>query len=141
MLPSYRDITTRIAEPPTFFDDNGVPRYEPFTPELLGVYDDFALLAKIACQSCGRQFLVGCGWPRFNVFQDPIIERTLANLVRGFDYGDPPRHSTPDNNRCAGETMSSDLVRIVEAWERTGLNWSRRVDWTRRVDCEGQRPR
>jgi len=49
MLPSYRDRTTRIAEPPVFFD--------------------------------------------------------------------------------------SDVVRIVQAWERTGLHW------TRRVDCEGQRPR
>lgn len=135
MLPSYRDITTRIAEPPVFFDHHGVPRYEPFAAELLGVYDDFALLAVIACQSCRRQFLVGCGWPRFNVFLDPIVEHTLAELAESFDYGDPPRHNAAGNGRCAGETMSSDVVRIAQAWERIGLNWSRREAY------EGPAPR
>ncbi len=128
MLPSYDDIRSRIAEPPLWHDRHGVPRYEPFKPQMLGVYDDFAVLAEIACQRCGRRFLVGGGWTRFDVFADPIAERTPTGLAERFGYGDPPRHSAGDQGRCAGETMSSDVVRIVEAWERVGLDWVRRED-------------
>jgi len=121
MLPAYGDIRARIAEP-------------PFMPKMLGVYDDFAVLAEIACQSCGGRFLVGGGWTRFDVFADPIIVRTLAGLAESFDYGDPPSHDAAAG-RCAGETMSSDVVRIVEAWERVELGW------VRRDEMEGPVPR
>ena len=124
MLPSYDDIRSRIAEPSLWYDRHGVPRYEPFKPQMLGVYDDFAVLAEIECQRCSRRFLVGGGWTRFDVFADPIVERTLTGLVASFDYGDPPRHGG-DAGRCAGETMSSDVVRVVETWERVGLDWVR----------------
>ena len=125
MLPSYSDITSRIAEGPSWHDANGVPRYETFAPAMLGVYDDFAVLAEIACQACGRRSLVGAGWTRFDVFADPIIERTLADLVESFDYGDAPRHDYKEMGRCAGETMSSEMVRVVEAWEKVALEWLR----------------
>jgi hypothetical protein len=124
MLPAYDDIRSRIAEPPLWHDRHGVPRYEPFKPQMLGVYDDLAVLAEIACQRCAKRFLVGAGWTRLDVFADPIVVRKLADLAESFDYGDPPRHAV-DAGRCAGETMSSDVVQIVEAWERVGLDWVR----------------
>ena len=126
MRPSYADILLRIAEPPLWHDRHGVPRYEPFAPQMLGVYDDFAILVEIKCQRCSRRFLVGGGWTRFDLFVDPIVERNLTSLAASFDYGDPPRHDVGPMCRCAGETMSSDVVRIVEAWERVGLDWVRR---------------
>ena len=32
MLPNYEDILSRIAEPPRWFDEQGVPRYCEFAP-------------------------------------------------------------------------------------------------------------
>lgn len=126
MLPAYHDIRSRIADPPTWHDRHGVPRYEPFHPSLLGVYDDFAILAEIACQWCGQRFLVGGGWTRFDVFADPIVERNLEALATSFDYGDPPRHNAEAKGECAGATMSSETVRVAEAWEKVGFDWVRR---------------
>ncbi|MCL4414523.1 MAG: hypothetical protein M1522_07235 [Actinobacteria bacterium] len=126
MLPSYADIRSRIADPPIWHDRHGVPRYEAFDPSMLGVYDDFAILAEIACQRCGERFLVGGGWTRFDVFADPIVERNLEALAESFDYGDPPRHDDGPMGRCAGETMHSETVRVVEAWEQVGFDWVRR---------------
>ena len=128
MLPAYDDIRSRIAEPPIWHDRHGVPRYEPFKPQMLGVYDDFAVLVEIECQRCARRFLAGGGWTRFDVFSDPIVELNLTSLAESFDYGNPPRHDDGPMGRCAGETMSSDVVRIVEAWERVGLDWVHRGD-------------
>ena len=127
MLPAYDDIRSRIAGPPAWHDQHGVPRYAAFTPEMVGVYDNFAVLVKIDCQRCSRQFFVGAGWTRFDVFADPVRERTLADCVATFDYGDPPRHDDGDMGRCAGETMSSGVVQVIQAWERTHLVWVRRA--------------
>jgi hypothetical protein len=33
MLQHYEDILSRIAEPPRWFDEQGVPRYCEFAPE------------------------------------------------------------------------------------------------------------
>jgi len=126
MFPSYDDIRSRIAEPPLWHDQHGVPRYDPFRPEMLGVYDHFAILGEIACQSCGRRFLVADSWPRFDMSAKTISEHVLAELVDSFDYGDPPRHDI-EAGRCAGETMSSDLVRIVEVWESVRFEWVQRA--------------
>ena len=86
MLPDYSDIRSRITEEPTWFDARGVPRYGEFSPRMLGVYDMYALLAEIECQMC---------------------HNSLERLIKGFSYGDPPRHGG-----CAGETMTSDTVAI-----------------------------
>ncbi|MCL4413188.1 MAG: hypothetical protein M1522_00325 [Actinobacteria bacterium] len=134
MLPAYADIRSRILKDPLWHDHHGVPRYGPFAPDMLGVYDNFAILAEIACQSCGARFLVGGGWQRFNILVDPIVERTLAGLVATFDYGDPPRHVYGTMGRCAGETTTSDTVRIAEAWEQVGLEWVRRSELEGMVD-------
>lgn len=127
MLPSYADIRSRIAEPPIWYDRHGVPRYEPFKPQMLGVYDDFAVLAEIACQRCGARFLVAASWTRLDVFANSMVQRSLESLAESFDYGDPPRHDDGPMGRCAGETMRSETVRVVERWERIGFDWVRRV--------------
>jgi len=126
MLPSYDDIRSRIAEPPFWYDQHGVPRYDPFRPEMLGVYDHFAVLGEIACQSCRRRFFVATSWPLYDMSKEAIPEHVLADLVDSFDYGDPPRHDI-EVGRCAGETMRSEVVRVVEAWERVGIEWVRRA--------------
>jgi len=135
VVPDYADIRSRIAEDPLWYDGAGVPRYEPFHPSMLGVYDDFAIEAEIACASCGATFRVGEGWTRFDLHvavANPSVtppERTLAGLVIVFSYGDPPRHDYGSMGRCAGETMCSDVVRIVSGWERTLLGWLQRPEF------------
>jgi hypothetical protein len=59
MHQHYGDILKRIREPPQWFDDYGVPRFEEFSPQQLGnIYAREAALAEIACQECGRLFIV-----------------------------------------------------------------------------------
>ena len=53
MLPDYSDILDAAGRQPDWWTHDGVPRFAPFTPPMLGVYDEFALLAEIACQSYG----------------------------------------------------------------------------------------
>lgn len=120
MKPAYKDILALTDRSPIWWDENGVPRYAPFHPSMLGVYDQFAILAEIACQSCPALLLVGKG-------STCLETQALPELVAGFIYGDPPRHNCPG----AGETMSSEEVRVVEAWEKE------RFEWVRRPEMEG----
>lgn len=133
MKPSYPDIVElgdAAGIGPEWFDEHGVPRFRPFHPSLLGVYDTFAVLARVRCQEarCRRQMLVGVGWDRIDLRavlagkQPDDCVRSLGRLASGFDYGDPPRHDCPG----AGETMGSDLDRLLEVWERPDLDWCRR---------------
>jgi hypothetical protein len=91
---------------------------------MLGVYDYIAALFEIECQSCRGSFLVGEGWTQYDIFSYPIAKRTLAHMVETFDYGDPPRHGD-EMGRCAGETMSSSVVVVVETWQREDFYWER----------------
>lgn len=115
MLPDYPDIYAVAGDTkPVWHDNNGVPRFAPFSPDLLGVYDVYALLVQISCQSCARMFHVGVGWSRYEalVQEEEFRSLGLPELADGFCFGDPPAHA------CGGDTMSSVSVRIVEAWER-----------------------
>lgn len=134
MLPDYRDITCRIVQPPSWYDHHGVPRYDPFKPTMLGVYDKYAIFAEIECQSCCKKFRVGCGWPGENMQlvlatpddqqpEDPDWWKySLEKLTEGFHYGDPPSHS------CTGDSMNCIDLRIIEAWEKDGYGWMRRLE-------------
>lgn len=128
MLPSYADIRALTDVEPIWFDHNGVPRYAPFHPSLLGVYDKYAVLAEIECQACAEQFLVGEGHPKHVVHlvdgKAELIEHSIVQMTRSFVFGDPPRHHCPRG----GETMSCIERRIVEAWERVDLTWVHRPE-------------
>lgn len=138
MKPDYADIRALTDREPDWFDENGAPRYAPFEPDMLGVYDKFALLVEIACQSCGKKFLVAQGWPSWGTqinYESLVVEGkkySLEELADGYHYGDPPRH----DDCAAGDTMNCVDLRIVEAWERS--DWKRGVGyvWERRPDIE-----
>jgi hypothetical protein len=132
MLPNFSDITSRIAEPPTWFDTQGTPRYGEFRPEALGIYDDFAVLVEIECQSCGQSFCIGCGGTTIDTravaYGGQIVKRTLEELAAHFAFGDPPRHDAAYGHgaeRCAGETMSCNEIGVVQAWRRVDHEWVR----------------
>lgn len=132
VLPDYRDITRRLGEP-LWYDEHGVPRYDPFHPDLCGVYDTYVALLEIACQACGRRFHVAvgvdAGWHMVTTGgKEP--ELPTRESVGSFDFGDPPRHTCDDGGLCAGETMSSVPLRVIEFWRR---DWRRGglAEWRR----------
>lgn len=59
-------------------------------------------------------------------------DTTLESLVHNYFYGDPPSHRDHMGNICAGVTMSSTSLRVLEAWERSTFN-----EWIRYPELEG----
>lgn len=120
MRACYYDIRNRIVQPPLWYDSNGVPRYDPFSPEdVPDIYANEAAMVRIKCQSCGQHFDVG--------LQMSALEHgpRLADLirVRYLSYGDPPHHG------CGGDSMSSEEISVVEYWVRAGFDWIRNSEW------------
>jgi hypothetical protein len=140
---SYFDITSRLGEP-LWWDDQGVPRYAPFRPQMCGVYDRYVAYMEIACQACGKRFFVassvsalGIPYDRERVWEyangkarlcrDLMPSKRDANH---FHYGDPPNHSETDDQSClAGNSMNCIDLRIIEFWEMTCFEWVRRPEY------------
>ena len=68
MLNEYTDILALADRAgvgsPLWWDEGGVPRFAPFHPTLLGVYDQYAVLGEVTCASCHKSMLVGLGRPK-----------------------------------------------------------------------------
>ena len=119
MLRDYDDIKTRLGEP-LWWDDNGVPRYDAFKPDMCGVYDRMVALVEIACQDCGLKFNVA-------ITYDPVYSFRPFNSApskKELFYGDPPIHG------CIGDTMTTDTIRVIEYWIKNekSFNWERKTD-------------
>lgn len=135
MLREYDDLTSRLGAP-LWWDDNGAPRYDPFSPRMLGVYDHLAALVLIACHCCGEEFRVAVSWsdhafvtgalpiPPDAGPRDPLRDRLpRPRTAPGrYHYGDPPRHG------CVGDTMNCNDLRVLEFWER---DWDAPDGWRR----------
>jgi len=116
MKTDYKDITSRIAEEPKWYDQNGVPRYDDFHPRYCpNIYSRDAVLLLIACQRCGVRFHVELHSGMFEGFWGPPKE---------LHYGDPPAHG------CVGDTMNCEDIRVLEVWhkDRTTFEWGRQPD-------------
>lgn len=127
----YDDILSRISDPPLWWDEHAVPRFDPFSPrETANIYADSVVLFLITCQGCGREFKV-CMSEHENIARGIAAERgrpyeTLVDQIktRSLHYGDPP------NVGCcaAGATMNSEPRRVLECWRRQGalgMTWKR----------------
>ncbi|OGC94127.1 MAG: hypothetical protein A2W25_12145 [candidate division Zixibacteria bacterium RBG_16_53_22] len=115
MHADYEDITSRVAESPTWWDFNGTPRYGEFSPDLCpSIYTRQVFLLKIACQACKREFEV-----EMHVdLQDrlPVEKDTVQQL----HYGDPPRHD------CVGDSMNCIDLAVLQAWGKGRMGgWKR----------------
>ena len=99
MLPNYEDILSRIAEPPRWFDEQGVPRYCEFAPHhIANIYANECALLAIECQSCGRPFIVALDAAMANhkaINPKGREWRTLADIIRShqIEYGTLPMWS------------------------------------------------
>jgi hypothetical protein len=127
MWPTYDDIIERAGSPDWYWK-HGMPRYGPFTPRSCGIYDRRIAYLEIACQDCGQRFNVAISTSPLQ----PEGTRHLptADSIRGFHYGDPPRHG------CIGDTMNVDTLRVIEFWQREAVAH----DWTRRPEFEFRYP-
>ncbi len=122
MHDNYQDIRTRIEELPTWYDENGCPRYGTFTPELCpNIYTNVVALLRIECQDCNESFDVQ--------MSGEIWGRNMEHPPKKWHYGDPPRH----NCLGAGESMNCEDMEVLEVWVR---NWPPH-EWERRPEFEG----
>lgn len=160
MKPTYSDIVTRIEEDPTWFDENGAPRYGKFTPDQMSnIYADEVVLLEIACQSCRKRFLVEMNFSRshamMQVARQAIDAKLDANdlfdkiksfsdevkswseqlkLVESKEHLYVPLHyGDPPNHGCTGDTMNCYDLKIVEFWVR---DFESESTWLRRGDLE-----
>lgn len=118
----YDDITSRIAEEPFWYDQNGTPRYGNFTPEACpNIYSNQVILLRIACQRCKKEFLV----EMHAGFFEELNPKKLH-------YGDPPSHGGVD---CiGGDTMNCDDIEVVEVWYRRDFEWERKSELEGLID-------
>lgn len=114
----YKDILERIQEEPTWWDNNGCPRYGEFNPMLApNVYAIEVLLLLISCQNCRKRFKVEMHFDmldQFNLIKDPIVKvPTLKDCIEAKErihYGDPPFHN------CVGDSMNCYDLKVLEFW-------------------------
>lgn len=129
MYPLYKDIRTKLGEP-VWIDQHGVPRYEPFHPELLGIYDKWALEIEVKCQSCHQLFLCAAGSDEYEF--NPATKsmnhfKTVDDAINRLSgWGDAPWHTHKGDQdkfdgQCAGTTMCSDS-REIRLWRRDHQN-------------------
>ena len=132
MFNDYSDITDRIAEPPKWFDEHGVPRYGDFAPyRVANIYAIEVALVEAACQGCRHQFHVA-----FSFHTQPGLEEmvgncsSLAEAIRkgALRYGDPPIYG-----HCRdGAADSCYEVRVLQYWIRP-KGWG---EWVRDSQLE-----
>ena len=120
MKQNYEDIRSKIADPPLWYDEAGCPRYYDFSPELVNnIYAEEAALLEIACQNCGKRFIVAVSTDSF----DRVFYKQSLLRKEEISYGDPP------NIGCCptGPTMGSETREVLELWHRGGKGF----DWER----------
>jgi len=126
---SYLDIRSKIEEEPLWYDENGTPRYEKFSPELSpDIYADEVVLLEIACQDCKQRFFVEMSWSTMRgLFKSRDVEcfsSRFDNWAKDKEYfpihyGDPPIHG------CAGDTTNCYDLRIVEFHKKENFRFKR----------------
>lgn len=133
----YDDIRSRIAEPPSWWDEYAVPRYGAFRPQdSADIYATTVALLRIACQNCGCEFDVAVS---FDASDQALRRRPpLEDQIRdgSIHYGDPP------NVECcpAGPTMNCLDLRVLEFWRYVETFEPGRSAWERVLELEIQLP-
>lgn len=129
MKAAYDDIKNAINMEPLWYDQNGVPRYAEFGPEMApDIYAREVVLLRIECQACQKRFWVemhSCDWPP----EIPMISDDINDwLAEGrapewfpIHYGDPPIHDCPG----AGNVMNCEDLYIAQFWKRGKEGWYR----------------
>lgn len=112
MKTSYQDVLDATSTDPYWWDADGVPRFQPFSPDMLGFYDNLAVLVAVECVGCGVVFHVGASFQKFALFLGGTVHRDVESLAKNFVYGEPPRHG------CRGDDQFANELAVLEAWEK-----------------------
>lgn len=138
MKTDYADIVQK-AGAPLWWDENGAPRYVEFHPERCGVYVQAVALLRVACQSCGREFVVASA-PKQSSVKVAFPQRKAQDpweAIGSFHYGDPPR-GEPEHEGCAaGPSMNTVPLAVVQFWVRKSESFR----WKREKAYEFRLPR
>lgn len=134
----YSDIISRISDPPLWWDENAVPRYDEFTPDgAANIYAMRVCLLLIECQDCGHPYKVCMSESSMDQIYESIAHPSLIKAAeKGWlHYGDPPNACPP--GCCAGSTMNSVPRRVLEFWRKG--DWDEnRMAWVRMPELEGK---
>lgn len=132
MHNDYTDITSRIPEPPRWYDEDAVPRYcDPSPDTVSNIYAREVAFVEIACQNCGAEFLVAFSQAHNFHYGTGKPIPWLSERVRDgtLHYGDPPNAGC-----CAsGPTMNSEPRRVVSFWRK---DYQQSWDWERVPELE-----
>lgn len=111
-----------MIDAPRWWDEHGVPRYcAPDPQKVANIYAREVAFVRIACQVCGREFLVAHSRYPGGDSDPSALAKRIAD--RELWYGDPPNVGC-----CApGPTMNSVPLRVEQYWHRTG----HRKEWER----------
>jgi hypothetical protein len=116
MYPLYKDIREKLGAP-LWHDSHGVPRYAEFHPSLLGVYDEYAVLFLVQCQSCHQVFPCAVGHSKHVFTSEMKVLKDVHEFIQDYvGWGDAPHHE--DIPQCAGTTMSTSVVKLLSVWEK-----------------------
>jgi len=122
----YSDIIEKCGEP-QWWDEVGVPRYCNFDPKKVNdIYAREVAFLRIRCQSCHKEFLVAISWCPIHNLRNiaAYSERKKGDIY----YRDPPRHDI-DGRCCAGETMTSETLEVIELWKSDIGKWTRLTEF------------
>lgn len=141
MKHDFKDILAATKETPTWWDENGTPRFSGINPkDCPDIYADEVVFFLIECQNCERKFIVQTSSKKsqrmlrnsmLNISEPTSIEDAMRKgLLDVVDYGDPPIHG------CTGDVMSSYPIKILQFWSK--LNASHTFE--RKYDLEVDLP-
>lgn len=128
MYPLYKDLKTRLG-PPKWYDQNGTPRYDDFTPkEAAQIYSEWVALMTIECQACGKAFQCANAVAYWDLkIRQPYGREPKANDAPNMvpwvaGWGDAPWHDADGDecgfdSQCSGTTMSTDWTSL-RVWFR-----------------------
>jgi hypothetical protein len=114
----YHDILDRIPQPPSWWDENGVPRFCDFHPQYLAnIYANEAALLIVACQM-GPVHHFRVALSATSEGMDKLARQIRENMI---SYGDPPGVAG-----CNSPDMGSVEIAVVEYWRNPGIRvWER----------------
>lgn len=137
MKADYSDIKDLIDIEPVWYDQDGVPRYAKFHPDMCpDINADEVVLIDIQCQACSKSFMVEMHWNQ-NRDRPSFSEFLKMGQFMSIEYGDPPRHGHEKDGTIscwAGDTMLCEEMKIAEFWQRK-RKWKRlgkyevNLDW------------
>jgi hypothetical protein len=125
MTQSYADLLAIAGREPLWWDEVGVPRFVPFEPSLCNnIYAEEAALLLIECAACHRRLKVAVTWDHIHKSFRGLTSLS-DQIERGtIHYGDAPCWRLGES-QCAGTTMNSNPLRVVEYWKRCFGTWMR----------------